>query len=140
MTDQPLIEKKLALIETYVRELRSLGKPEAVEDDVREERFIEYTLQIAIQAALDTASHIVSEERLGEPETNADLFTALAKAGWIPKELSPSLRRMAGFRNILVHGYADVDVNIVRRAAESDVDDLISFVAAIRDRLNRAEP
>ena len=137
MIDQPLVEKKLALIETYVRELESLARPEAVADDVREARFIEYTLQIAIQAALDIASHIVSEERLGEPETNADLFTALAKDGWIAKDLLPKLRQMAGFRNILVHGYAEVDVEIVRHAAESDVHDLTAFVAAVRGRLGR---
>jgi uncharacterized protein YutE (UPF0331/DUF86 family) len=34
---------------------------------VRERRFVEHTIQIAIQAALDVASHIISDERLGEP-------------------------------------------------------------------------
>ncbi len=41
--------------------------------DLREQRFVEHTLQIAIQAALDVASHIVSDRRLGEPRTNREL-------------------------------------------------------------------
>ncbi len=37
MTDAPLVAKKLALIETCVRELRELCRPEQIERDVREE-------------------------------------------------------------------------------------------------------
>ncbi len=64
MTDADLVAKKLALIETYVSELRSLARPAEIEADVREERFVEHTLQLAIQAALDVASHV--ETRLGD--------------------------------------------------------------------------
>lgn len=59
MTDPELIIKKLALIETCVRELQTLSRPAEISRDVREERFVEHTLQIAIQEALDIASHIV---------------------------------------------------------------------------------
>jgi len=64
LTDPELIAKKLALIETCVRELQTLSRPAEISRDVREERFVEHTLQIAIQAALHVASHIVSDERL----------------------------------------------------------------------------
>ena len=67
MTDAELVAKKLALIETYVAELERLARPDQIASDVRERRFVEHTLQIAIQAALDGASHIVSDSRLGEP-------------------------------------------------------------------------
>ena len=70
MTDADLVVKKLAFIETCLRELRDLAKPERIERDLREERFVAHTLQLAIQAALDVASHIVSDERLGEPGNN----------------------------------------------------------------------
>ena len=51
---------------------------------MKEERFVEHTLQLAIQAALDAASHVVSDERLGEPPSNRELFTLLARAGILP--------------------------------------------------------
>jgi uncharacterized protein YutE (UPF0331/DUF86 family) len=47
-----------------VADLRRLARPDLLSQDVREERFVEHTLQIAIQAALDVASHIVSDKRL----------------------------------------------------------------------------
>lgn len=51
MTDRALIEKRLALIESCLADLHRLARPERMVSDVREERFIEHTLQLAIQAA-----------------------------------------------------------------------------------------
>jgi uncharacterized protein YutE (UPF0331/DUF86 family) len=39
---------------------------------------------------------------------------------------------MAGFRNILVHGYQDVDLRVVEDIVENHLTDLLAFVAAIR--------
>jgi uncharacterized protein YutE (UPF0331/DUF86 family) len=132
VTDPELVAKKLARIETCVRELQSLARPEAIRADVREERFVEHTLQIAIQAALDVASHIVSDERLGEPETNRALFDLLARAGKLPADLAATLRDMAGFRNVIVHGYQDVDLAVVEDVLRNHPGDLLAFVAAVR--------
>jgi uncharacterized protein YutE (UPF0331/DUF86 family) len=135
MTDPALVGKKLALIETCLSDLRRLARPEALESDIRERRFVEHTLQVAIQAALDVASHIVSDERLGEPQTNRQLFDLLASASWISPHQADLLKNMAGFRNILVHGYADVDLGTVRSILESHLDDIAAFATTIRRRL-----
>ena len=135
MTDPELLAKRLSVIETCVRELRELARPEAIATDVREARFVEHTLQLALQAALDAASHIVSDERLGEPSTNRELFDRLEQAGWIEAPLADSLRNMAGFRNILVHGYDAVDLEIVRDVVEHRLDDLLQFADSVRRRL-----
>ena len=136
MTDADLIAKKLAAIETYVRELDELARIDLLRDDLREQRFIEHTLQLAVQAALDAASHIVSDERLGEPRTNRELFDLLAKDGWLESELAGSLRNMAGFRNVLVHGYDAVDLGIVEDVVRHHLGDLRAYAHAIRRRLN----
>ncbi len=135
MTDPDLVAKRLATIHTCVRELRELARPDAIRTDVREQRFVEHTLQLAIQAALDAASHIVSDERLGEPRTNRELFTLLARAGWIDAELAAKLGNMAGFRNILVHGYDTVDLAIVEDVVSHRLGDLLEFTAVVRERL-----
>ena len=136
MTDADLITKKLAFIETCVRELRELARPELIHSDIREQRFVALTLQLAIQAALDSASHIASARRLGEPETNRILFELLARDGWIDADLASSLQAMAGFRNILVHGYQSVDTAILRDIVENRLGDLLAFVSAVRARLS----
>ena len=135
MTDPELLAKKLALIETCVADLRRLARPDVLGHDIREERFVEHTLQIAIQAALDVASHIVSDRRLGEPRTSRDLFAMLERDGWIPAPLASTLRNMVGFRNVLVHGYDEVDLAIVRDVLEHRLEHLLAFVAVVRRRM-----
>jgi len=129
VTDPDLVAKKLAVVETSVSELRTLARPEAVARDIKEQRFVEHTLQVAIQAALDVASHIVSDERLGEP--------LLARRGLLPAELADRLGRMAGFRNVLVHGYQDVDVAVLQDILANRLDDLLAFAQIVRARLTR---
>ena len=135
MTDPELIAQKLAFIETCVQELRTLARPAEILHDVREARFVLHTLQIAIQAALDVASHIVSDARLGEPETNRELFDRLAQHGWVSVDLAATMGRMAGFRNILVHGYGGLNLEVVRDIVEHRLADLLTFVTTIRARL-----
>lgn len=135
MVDADLVRKKLAFIETCVRELRELARLERLERDVREERFVVHTLQLAIQAALDAASHVVSDARLGEPATNRELFDLLGRAGWLSNELVARLHDMAGFRNVIVHGYETVDMAIVRDVVEHRLDDLLAFARLMREGL-----
>lgn len=135
MTDEELVAKKLAFIETCLRELRSLGQPDRIATDVKERRFVEHTLQICIQATLDVASHIASDERLGEPGSNVALFDLLVPAGWLTTDTASFLRSAAGFRNVLVHGYAVVDPQVVRTVLEQRLGDLERFVEEIRRRM-----
>lgn len=135
MTDEGLLAKKLAFVETCLSELKVLARPEIIEVDVKERRFVEHTLQICLQAIQDTASHIVSDARLGEPRTNAELFSLLAGAGYISDALSAKLRAAVGFRNVLVHGYTAVDPRIVRDVVENHLEEMTEFVTAIRLRL-----
>ena len=135
VTDPELVAKKLGLIESYVHDLRSLGRPGDIGTDLLQQRFTLHTLQLAAQAALDVASHIVSDDRLGEPATNRDLFGLLARHGWLEAALAGRLEEMAGFRNVLVHGYADVDLAVVEDVARNRLDDLLAFAAEIRKKL-----
>ena len=135
MTDPELVAKKLAFVETCVRELRMLCRPEQIERDVRDECFAEHTLQVAVQALLDVASHIVSDERLGEPTTQRQMITLLERAGWLEPDLAIRIAAAAGFRNLLVHGYAEVDPARVRDVVENHLDGLLAFCTAMRRRL-----
>ena len=56
----------------------------------------------------------------------------LARGGWLDPSAVPALRAMVGFRNVIVHGYAEVDLAIVRDVVLHHLDDLLAFVARIR--------
>ena len=136
MTDRDLVAKKLARIVTCLQELRTMAALDRIRDDVREKRFVEHTLQIAIQSALDVASHIASDERLGEPETNRALFQLLARADVVTNDLAQRLAEMVGFRNVLVYGYDDVQIQIVEDVMRNHLGDLDEFVGAVKRHLD----
>ncbi len=123
MTDAELVRKKLAFILQCVRELETMADPARIATDIREERFVVHTLQLAIQAALDVAFHILADEGLGEPRSNREAFEILARHGKLPPAHAATMERMAGFRNIVVHGYETVDLRIVRDVLEHRLGD-----------------
>lgn len=131
MKDRHLVDKRLGLTVDGVADIRRLAKPEQFARDTVQLRFVERTLQIAIQAMLDVALIVCADRHLGEPNTNRELFAKLATDGWLQPEMVRTCEKMAGFRNIVVRQYLAVDPNIVRSIVESQLDDLLSFVRAI---------
>jgi uncharacterized protein YutE (UPF0331/DUF86 family) len=136
MRDPELIQKKLRFVETCIEDIRTLGRPDHIADDKREQRFIEHTLQLAIQACMDVASLVISELSFGEPESNRQFFELLSQRGWLPKELAAKMTKIVGFRNVLVHRYQQVDLAIVKHAATAGLADLQAFVDAIGTKLS----
>ena len=63
------------------------------------------------------------------------MFRLLARAASFPPDLAARLERMAGFRNVVVHMYQDVDLGIVRDVVLNHLGDLLEFAAAVRRRL-----
>lgn len=135
MTSPDLLRRRLDLVESTIADLRRLARPEQIETDLRERRFIERTLQVAIQSAIDAAAHVVASERLGAPKGAFESIELLAQASWIDARLLDVMRRIVGFRNVLVHGYADVDLRVVQDVVAHRLDDLLAFASALRKRL-----
>ena len=86
----------------------------------------------SVQIVIDLAVSACVTRGLGSPPTYADAFRRLADDGVVDVELSARLARAAGFRNLLVHGYADLDLRQVHRAAVEGPEDLRAFVRALR--------
>lgn len=135
MTDRDRIARKLAQIETYVQELRDLGQPAAIQEDVRERRFIEHTLQIAVQAILDVASEILAGESPGEAPPERGLIENLEQSGWVQADLAAQLREWVRLRNLLIYDYENVDLALLERIATDALDSLLYFVQAMKQQL-----
>jgi uncharacterized protein YutE (UPF0331/DUF86 family) len=91
-----------------LREIEAAGR-DAFLGDPRLQAQVERHLQLAIQAAIDIAVHLLAEDSAGPPEDYGSAFVMLAGRGTLPDELAERLRSAAGLRNILVHAYLDVD-------------------------------
>jgi uncharacterized protein YutE (UPF0331/DUF86 family) len=84
-------------------------------------------LHLAMECVLDLANHFIAEVDLPTPESNQDTFSRLEDAGEIDARLAARLRAWAGFRNILVHEYLDIDHRIAWAAIHEELADLEAF-------------
>jgi len=119
------ITARLAILDGYAA---------ADRDDLLADRVrlgdLKYTFQTAIEGCIDAAHHVVADKGLGMPGSNAAAFRSLADASVIDADLATALAGAVGFRNVLVHGYAEVDDRLVV-AHLDDLGVLRRFVAAI---------
>lgn len=115
VVDREKVEQRLMKLEQAVRKLKEIASQsweqysnsEALRD--RAER----NLQVAAQACIDLANHIISDKGYRTPQGYAESFAVLAEEGIVPNELADKMKMIAGFRNILVHDYLDIDSKIV---------------------------
>jgi len=94
-------------------------------------RGVKYTFVTAIEACIDIAQHICAAEGWGPPRDNADAFALLGDHKVVDRELAARMRRAAGFRNVLVHEYIQVDDRIVLVMLDdpSDLDEFSRQIA-----------
>ena len=86
-------------------------------------RACEQTIKLALQ--------IVRMKKLGIPNTYKDAFVLLEKVGIISSELSQRLQSMAGFRNIAIHAYQDLNIDILTAILEKELKVFPEFIKII---------
>lgn len=136
MVISAIIATKVAAIEHHVArifEKRHVDLDSFYRDLDRQESVL-FNFQMAIQNCIDIASHIVAEEDLGVAGSTNELFYLLEEAGMIDAALTEKLVRAVGFRNVIVHEYGKVDLQVVFRAAWENIQDLKDFARVILER------
>ena len=88
-------------------------------------------LQTAIQGCIDIASHIISDNNWGVPGSLAGLFDILCEKKVISDGSRKIMRSMVGFRNLIVHEYAGLDMNKVYAIFSSRLSDFNNFLREI---------
>ena len=134
MVDRHVVRARIAKIRQYVallRKIRGLANESAFVKDPLVYGNAERYLQLAIQAVLDIANHIVADMNLSLPGDNKELFELLARHKVLSTRLAKRLTPMAGFRNILVHEYLEIDRHRVYRALKDDLGDFEQFIKAV---------
>ncbi len=124
-----IVLNKAASIERAVARAREeyAGTPARLRDDQTRQDAIILNLMRAAEASIDLAMHLVARERLGIPQTSREAFELLASRGLITSALTTRLKAMVGFRNIAVHDYQRLSLDIVEAILRDGLDDLLAF-------------
>jgi len=106
------------------------------------DRAIEYYaalnhIQIALQSCIDIAKHIIAVKNLERPKEIRDSFTILSRHKILSRELAEKFVQATSVRNILVHGYEDIDPHKIHSIIQNDLPDFEQFVVELGEYLKK---
>ncbi len=135
MVDSDILFEKAGQIQNCLKRIHETtkGRQESLDDMNTQDIFV-LNLQRAIQSAIDLAAHVIADEGLGLPNDLKDNFVILKKAKLISADLARQLQKMVGFRNIAVHDYTSIDVDVLKSVLLKDLRDLEEFSTTILKR------
>jgi uncharacterized protein YutE (UPF0331/DUF86 family) len=126
--DAALVRRHLLAMDEAIGVLRPhQGKPIAALTADREALWVvERGLQLCAQNALDVASHLAASAGRDVPDYGAAI-DRLGELGILPAAFVARFRGIAGFRNVIVHGYLDVDPARVHQLLNERLGDFAEF-------------
>ena len=80
---------------------------------------------------------MISKLDLEKPETYQDIVMILGKNGILPDSFAKKIVKMAGFRNILVHGYVDIKKSMIYDHLQerlSDFDEFMKYIVKFLEK------
>lgn len=98
---------------------------------------VERNLHVAIECILDIGNHIIAEKGFETPEDNEDIIRILGDEKVVPSDFARRVKGIAGFRNILVHEYTDIDYGLLYNFLTYRLNDLREFALYISSCLER---
>ncbi len=114
LVNRSIILKKISHIRHNLSRLRdkvNISLESFVKDlDVQD--VVLHNIQHAVQGCIDIGSHIISDEGWGVAGSHNEIFYILNEKGVIKRGLTERMVSIVGFRNILVHEYEDVNLDI----------------------------
>ena len=136
--DPIVIRRHLAALREAMSNLRRHSGRSALElrMDADLRWIVERGLQLCVQNVLDIATHLAAASGLDAPDY-ATAIDRLSEIAVLSPEFALRLRPIAGFRNILVHGYLQVDLDILEHVLREKLQDLEEFSVCIEAYLGR---
>ena len=130
--DRTTIDQLLRQLNDYLDRIERMEFTLAELEENRDiQDLISRRLQVAVEIAIDIAMHLASGLNLPAKDSAADVFELLRQEKILPGSTGEKMKEAARFRNLLVHGYARIDYQLVFKDSRNDLNDLRSFAQAV---------
>jgi uncharacterized protein YutE (UPF0331/DUF86 family) len=117
-----------------IREVYTEAGDNFANDYTRQDSVI-LNLQRACEASIDIANYLNKKKQLGIPQSSRDSFQLLSSAGFITISVATNLKKMIGLRNIAVHDYKELNMDIVEAVINNHLVDFELFISEIKKEL-----
>jgi uncharacterized protein YutE (UPF0331/DUF86 family) len=99
--------------------------------------YVERGLLLCAQNILDVSVHLTASAGMDSPDY-AGSIDALAFVGVLPGDFAREFRKLAAFRNVLVHAYLTTDPVIVHGVLTQRLPQMRAFAGHVQAYLDRA--
>ena len=120
---------KASIIERCLKRIEEeyVGHEDELATNFTRQDALVLNLQRVCEASIDAAMHLVRIHKLGIPTESRQAFEMLVKTGRLDDELGRRLVAMVGFRNVVVHNYQELDIDILHDILAERLGDLRAF-------------
>ncbi len=134
--DIDIFLNKKAIIERCLHRIQEeyADNSKNLEDMTRQDSIV-LNLQRACEAGIDLAMHVISARKMGIPQNSREAFQILAQHKLISRSLGTRLQNMVGFRNVAVHDYQSLDLDILSKILDLHLKDFQEFTADLQKLL-----
>jgi uncharacterized protein YutE (UPF0331/DUF86 family) len=132
--DREILERKLGSLNRFLRDLSAIAALDSA--GRRQQHYaVERLLQLLCECAADIARQFVKAQGDSLPASYREIFTALERAGALPRAMAADLVSACGMRDLLTHLYDDIDLDRVIAAIDPAIALYGAFAAWALDRL-----
>lgn len=131
--DADIVHQRLRAMEEALAVLRQIEDTgsEALRSDPITRAAAERLLQTVVDLAVGVNVHLVTAASGRAPGSGADSFVDAAEAGVIGTDLARDLRGSVGLRNVLVHQYVDIDLDVVATSVDMALDRYPRYITTV---------
>lgn len=129
---EDILYNKIEIIERCLIRVKEVydDKPDNLKDFTKQDSVV-LNIQRAVEATIDIAMYIVATKKLGIPQNSRDAFEVLFSNKIINKDMLEKLKNMIGFRNIAVHNYQKLNLDVLQKVIENHLEDFKEFIDII---------
>jgi len=131
---------KLADLKKYVELLErySSHTKKELKNDLTLRGAVERYMQVALEIVIEIGDMIIAKEGFRKPERYREVIEILGENNILPKAFARLFAPAAGFRNILVHRYGDIDLDILYKHLKNNTKDFDTFARHIAKYLKKS--
>lgn len=109
------------------------------ESDYEKRSAVERNFQLAIESTIDIGEIIISEEGFKRLQDYESVFPVLGRRSVLPKDFAEKFAPLAGFKNVLVHMYEEVDLGILEEFLSKKLGDFEEFAGYVLEYIEKKE-
>lgn len=131
--DQIIIEKKIDSILRCVKRIQT-RLPETKEqffNDLDAQDVVILNITRCVQLSVDIAMHLCVESSQAVPQTMSGAFDCLFNLAIINENITTKMKKSVGYRNVAVHNYDDIDLDLTYIIARDFMSDFSEYIQQI---------